>query len=274
MLVCEELSLFDVFDKSVEIGVFHNLCVGVGAVLFDDLVLGEPVEAESVLLIDHEYFLEEVDEQWGGDGLFHDCVIDDFLVHLFVLVVGNDLSEIEARPADVMYNIQQLHRRGHFLLIKGHLPKEHLKEYNAKAPYIYLIAILLITQHLRRQIIRRPQYGLRLLLIIQPNGNAEIRQLPHPLLIQYILGLQIPMQNLLTMQLTQPLHNLHPHPYRLLLRECSLLAIHLRVDLQVHLAHLHHKVDALIADPLVGDVLDDVFVAELFEELDLGGDVF
>jgi hypothetical protein len=104
-------------------------------------VLGEPVEAESVLLIDHEYFLEEVDEQWGGDGLFHDCVIDDFLVHLFVLVVGNDLSEIEARPADVMYNIQQLHRRGHFRLIKGHLPKEHLKEYNAKStiylPYSY-----------------------------------------------------------------------------------------------------------------------------------------
>lgn len=75
------------------------------------------------------------------------------------------------------------------------------------------------------------------------------------------------------MELAQSFEDFDSYADGLLLWKGPLVTVDFSEYFEVHLAHFHDQVDALVLHPLVADVLYNILVVELSQQLDFRGDV-
>lgn len=87
------------------------------------------------------------------------------------------------------------------------VPKEHFEEHHPQRPYIGLGRINLPLQYLRCHIYGRSEHSRRHILF-RALTEPKIPQLKHPIMKQDIVGLQVPVHNIVFIQHPKRLHQL------------------------------------------------------------------
>ena len=159
-------------------------------------------------------------------------------------------------------------------LIGGHpwsLPMQHLVKYKTHRPQIRFVIVFLLHQQLRRHVQRRPHYRFQnRLLVLYRFGKTKVTYFALSTLDQDIGWFQIPVDDILVVEVLDPLHNLLQVADSLPLAH---LPLHLQIVAEIMVAHLRDNVH-IVAGLIDVMQFDNVFMTDLLHNIDLGMQIF